>query len=91
MFVLLLGWAYLSLCVGYYYGLREALQGRRMMAAIWTGIVSNGGACVYLIYYGALGNWADWGRFAQVLMWASAVATLSIAAGLVIFGLGTNN
>ena len=44
MFVRMLGWAYLALCVGYWFGLQAALQGRRAMGPIWVGILSNGGA-----------------------------------------------
>ena len=86
MFVRMLGWAYLALCVGYAFGLKEALRGRRAMGSIWVGIVSNGGACLYLLYYGALGTWTAWGVALQVVGWASVVATFLITAGLVFFG-----
>jgi hypothetical protein len=45
MFVRMLGWAYLALCVGYAFGLKASLQGQRAAGPIWVGIVSNGGAC----------------------------------------------
>lgn len=86
MFVRMLGWAYLALCVGYYFGLRASLEGRRMMGPIWMGLVSNGGACVYLLYYGATGAWAQWGGFVQFIGWGSVVATALITAGLFWFG-----
>ena len=86
MFVRLLGWAYLALCVGYWFGLKESLQGRRAMGPIWVGIVSNGGAFLYLLYYGVLGVWTSWGIALQVVGWASVLATLLITIGLVIFG-----
>ena len=86
LFVRLLGWAYLALCVGYGFGLRAALAGRRLMGPIWVGIVSNGGACLYLLIYGLAGTWADWGGFVQFIAWSSAVATALITAGLVVFG-----
>ncbi len=86
MFVRLLGWAYLALCVGYWFGLKESLRGRRASGPIWVGIVSNGGAFLYLLYYGALGTWASWGIALQVIGWGSVLATLLITIGLVIFG-----
>lgn len=86
MFVRMLGWAYLALCVGYAFGLRAALQGRRLMGPIWVGIVSNGGACSYLLFYGLSGAWAEWSGFIQFIAWSSTVATALITAGLVVFG-----
>ena len=87
MFVRMLGWAYLALCVGYGFALREALQGRRAMAQIWVGIVSNGGAFGYLAYYGLAGTWSTWGPLIQLVAWASVLATLLITLGLWRFGL----
>ena len=87
MFVRMLGWAYLALCVGYWFGLRSALEGKRPLAPIWVGIVSNGGAFGYLCYYGAMGTWTSWGGIVQVIGWGSVVATLAISIGLIVFGL----
>ena len=86
MFVRMLGWAYLALCVGYGFGLRAALAGQRLMGPIWTGIVSNGGACVYLWYYGIMGAWTEWGFSVQFVAWGSAVATALITLGLIVYG-----
>ncbi|MFO1408255.1 MAG: hypothetical protein U1F08_12110 [Steroidobacteraceae bacterium] len=86
MFVRMLGWAYLALCVGYAFGLRASLQGQRAAGPIWVGIVSNGGACGYLAYFGATGAWADWGGFVQFVLWSSVAATAAITAGLYQFG-----
>lgn len=86
MFVRMLGWAYLALCVGYGYGLKASLAGRRALGPIWVGIVSNGGACIYLCYYGATATWATWGAPLQFVGWSSAVATLFITLGLLRFG-----
>jgi hypothetical protein len=72
MFVRLLGWAYLSLCVA--------------PGPIWVGIVSNGGACVYLATYGFSGAWVDWGGLIQFIAWASVLATAAITIGLYTFG-----
>lgn len=86
MFVRMLGWAYLALCVGYAFGLAASLSGKRLMGPIWVGIVSNGGACAYLLFYGATGAWSEWGGFIQFIAWSSVVATALITAGLLQFG-----
>lgn len=86
MFVRMLGWAYLALCVGYGFALRAALDGKRLMGPIWVGIVSNGGACLYLLYYGMTGAWSTWGGFIQFVGWGSALATALITLGLVVYG-----
>jgi hypothetical protein len=86
MFVRMLGWAYLALCVGYAFGLSASLQGQRALGPIWVGIVSNGGACAYLIYYGLSGEWAQWGGFVQFVLWSSIAATAAITTGLYLFG-----
>ncbi len=86
MFVRMLGWAYLALCVGYAFGLAAALRNERLMPPIWVGIVSNGGACVYLTYYGATGTWVDWGPAIQFLGWSSVAATAAITLGLYLWG-----
>ncbi len=90
MFVRMLGWAYLSLCVGYYFALKASLIGKRLMGPIWAGIVSNGGACLYLLYYGAIGSWSAWGPAIQIIAWGSVVATAGITAGLFFFGVKGN-
>ena len=86
MFVRMLGWAYLALCVGYSFGLQASLQGKRLMGPIWVGIVSNGGACLYLCYYGLSGAWSQWPGVIQFIAWSSAVATALITAGLYKYG-----
>ncbi|MEN1727534.1 MAG: hypothetical protein AAGJ52_03750 [Pseudomonadota bacterium] len=86
LFVRLLGWAYLALCVGYGFALKAALNGRRLMGPIWVGVVSNGGAFVYLLYYGLQGTWSNWGMAIQAIAWTSVVATALITSGLILFG-----
>jgi len=86
MFVRMLGWAYLALCVGYAFGLKASLQDKRAAGPIWVGIVSNGGACLYLAYYGIAGTWAAWGGFVQFVLWSSVLATGAITSGLYFFG-----
>jgi len=86
MFVTMLGWAYLALCVGYGFGLKASLAGLRLMGPIWVGIVSNGGACLYLSYYGFTGEWAAWSGVVQFIFWGSAAATALITAGLYQYG-----
>ncbi len=86
MFLRLLGWAYLALCVGYSFAFIESMKGRRLMSAIWAGIVSNGGACLLLLFHGAMGEWKGWGLGAQVILWGSTVATACITSGLYVWG-----
>lgn len=86
MFVRMLGWAYLALCVGYAFGLKASLNGQRQMGPIWVGLVSNGGACLYLLYYGLGDAWVGWGLPIQVIAWSSIVATFLITLGLYIYG-----
>jgi predicted enzyme related to lactoylglutathione lyase len=86
MFVRLLGWAFLVLCIGYAFGLKASLRGERDLSSIYAGIVSNAGSSIWLAYFGASGAWATWSETARVSMWASAGVTAFIAAGLVIFG-----
>lgn len=86
LFVRLLGWAYLALCIGYAFGLHSALHGRRALGPIWVGIVSNGAAAVCLGAYGLSGAFADWGIALQVLAWGSAILAAAITVGLLVFG-----
>ena len=86
MFLRMLGWAYLALCVGYGFGLQASLNGKRLMGPIWVGIISNGGASACLVFYGFGGAWTEWGWFLQLLAWSSAGATALITAGLCVFG-----
>ena len=86
MFVRMLGWAYLALCVGYYFALRASLNGKRLMGPIWVGIVSNGGACLYLLYYGLAGEWSSWSGLVLFILWGSVLATAIITFGLFQYG-----
>lgn len=86
MFVRMLGWAYLALCVGYAFGLKASLQSQRAAGPIWVGIVSNGGACAYLAFFGIAGSWSTWGGFVQLVLWSSVAATAAITVGLYVFG-----
>jgi len=86
MFVRMLGWAYLALCVGYGFGLQASLKGRRHLSSIWVGIVSNGGACGYLLFYGLSGHWSIWPINIQIIAWGSMLATALITLGLFFFG-----
>lgn len=86
MFVRMLGWAYLALCVGYAFGLKASLAGQFALGPIWVGIVSNGGACLYLSYFGVSGTWSAWGAFVQFVLWSSVLATAAITGGLYWFG-----
>lgn len=85
-FLRLLGWAYLSLCVGYTFGLVEDLYGGYAPAPLWVGIVSNGGACVILLYFACRGDWDQWGLLLKTIGYGSVAATALITVGLFWFG-----
>ena len=96
MFLRMLGWAYLALCVGYGLGLQDALvehdsslQDAKkpiLEGPVLVGLVSNGGAFLFLSYYGFSGTWNDWGWILQFIGWSSVVATVLITTGLAVFG-----
>lgn len=86
MFVRMLGWAYLALCIGYAFGLKSSLRGKRALGPIWVGIVSNGGACVLLLLFGLSASWNDMASLVQFVFWSSAAATAAITVGLWIWG-----
>jgi hypothetical protein len=86
MFVRMLGWAYLALCIGYAFGLKASLLGKRALGPIWVGIVSNGGACALLLLFGLSASWHDMVSLVQFIFWSSVVATAAITVGLWIWG-----
>jgi hypothetical protein len=86
-FVRLLGWAYLTLGVGYWHGLRELRTGRHPTNAIIVGLVSNGGACALLTYYDVTDGFRSYIDVVRWGAWGSAVVTLIITAGLYGYGL----
>lgn len=87
LFLRMLGWAYLALCVGYSFALQAAVRGAIAHGPIWVGLVSNAGACIILLSYGLQGAWASWGGLVQFLAWSSVAATALITAGLFYFGI----
>ncbi len=87
LFVRLLAWAYLALCVGYGFGLLASLKGVRSMPPIWVGIVSNGGACILLLYFTLIGAWSSWSLPVVYVGWSSIAATALITVGLVRYGI----
>ena len=87
LFLRLLGMAYAALVVGYCAGLRELGRGDHPATVLRVGLVSNGGACLLLAWYGMAGAWAGWGWLARATMWTSLAATGGIAWGLWHFGL----
>lgn len=84
VFARLLGWAYLSLCVGYVFGLAAALKGKRAMGPIWVGVISNSGACVLLVL--SVPDWINWSYAFAATGIFSILATAAITAGLIIYG-----
>lgn len=86
LFLRLLGMAYTALVVGYTFGLRASQRGEYPNNVVWVGIVSNGGAAGILAVAAAMGGWASWGAFAQLVMWGSLLGTAGITAGLIVYG-----
>lgn len=87
IFLRLLGMAYAALVVVYAFGLLATLRGENAAGAVWVGIVSNGGACLWLISFYIGEGWSGWGAFAQVFMWGSLLVTGGLTAALILFGL----
>lgn len=84
LFTRLLGAAFLALLLGYVLGLRDLWRGKMPVNTILVGIVSNGLACVFLVYFGFQGTWSEWGSLARCCMWGSAIFTGLITVLLVI-------
>ena len=82
----LLGLAYAALVVCYVFGLQASLRGEYPGDVVWVGIVSNGGAFLYLLFNAVSGTWESWGNYAQEMMWVSLVGTGVISFGLITFG-----
>ena len=75
LFTRLLGAAFLALLVGYALGLRDLKRGGAPVNTVLVGVVSNGLACVLLVYFGLRGAWGEWGDVARYCMWASTILT----------------
>src|SRR4051794_20581949 len=84
VFIRLLGMAYAALLLGYAFGFFAIREGIYPRGVVWTGIVSNGGACLLLGIFRS--TWGGWRGYAPTLMWSSFVATGLITAGLIAFG-----
>ena len=87
LFVRLLGAAFFALFIGYALGVWDLRHGRTITNTVWVGIISNGSACLLLLYFGCSGAWREWGRFARGALWLSAIITGLITVGLVSAGL----
>lgn len=83
----LLGAAFLSLLVGYLLGIYDLRRHQDVTHTVWVGIVSNGSACMLLVYYVYAGAWPDWAGSAPAVMWLSALLTGLIMMKLIVAGL----
>ena len=83
LFLRLLGAAYLALVVGYICGLRKLGRGDDVRSVVWVGITSNGLASLILWRSGIARVWKEWGPWARIYMWVSALLTAAITLGLV--------
>jgi len=86
LFRRLLGAAYLALTVPYWFGYRAARREEYPAAAVWTGIVSNGTACLILLMYGLTGAWSALSVPAHIYLWGSAAATAVLTLAIAFWG-----
>lgn len=90
LFQRLLGWAYLALCVGYAQGLHACSSPQQptiLPGPILVGLVSNSGACLWLLHGMVFTSLASQAHpFLQFVLWSSIVATAFITWGLYVFG-----
>lgn len=86
VFIKILGVAFTALCFCYIFGLSEIKKGKYPEISVRVGIVSNGGAALFLAASGIGGDWKDWGNFAQSFMWLSLISVSLITFGLCYFG-----
>ena len=103
MVLRLLGWAYLALCVGYGFGLYSSIKYHRIeIAPVVVGIVSNGGACLWLIKFATFATalvstssstsspssvfWSEYHVGIRFILQSSIIATALITFGLYVFG-----
>jgi hypothetical protein len=84
IYIRLLGAAFFALLIGYIHGLIELYKGRNIGHTVIVGTVSNGLAGFLLLIY--KDEWALWSTNARCFMWVSVIVTLSVAAGLVVYG-----
>ena len=84
LFTRLLGAAFLALLLGYALGLRDLHRGEIPVNTMLVGILSNGLACVILVYFGFQGTWSTWSSVGRYCMWGSAIFTGLITVLLVI-------
>lgn len=89
--VRLLGWAYLTFCVGYALGFADELKGERNRTVLWLGITSNGGAAFLLLYFAMFDALFQNSLFAQVYLLLSGCAALLITLGLGRTALAADN
>ena len=90
MFIRLLGFAYLSLCLGYFLGLQSIRKCKPAISSTWVGILSNGLACIFLFINGITGVWSAWGSFLKIFLWSSTTLTFFITVGLIRYGIFDN-
>lgn len=86
LFLRLLGVSYLSLSLGYAFGLRVTLRGEYPGSTVWVGILSNGGSFAVLLVAGLASDWKSWGTAAQAAMWFFLTSVGAITVALVACG-----
>lgn len=87
MFVRLLGIAYFSLGVNYYFGYTWTKKNHFPVCSAWTGVISNGLSSIYLSFLILTGSILDWGRFAQAYIIVSALAAGGLAVAFLVINI----
>ena len=83
----LLGWAYVALCVGYGYGFLQARKGIREKGILAMGVVSNGGACLIMLFNAVIGMAPELTLFGNIIALGSVAFTGFFAVSLYLLGL----
>ena len=83
----LLGWAYVALCVGYGYGFLQARKGIREKGILAMGVVSNGGACLIMLFNTMIGMAPELTLFGNIIALGSVAFTGFFAVSLYLLGL----
>ena len=83
----LLGWAYVALCVGYGYGFLQARKGVREKGILAMGVVSNGGACLIMLFNAVIGMAPELTLFGNIIALGSVAFTGFFAVSLYLLGL----
>jgi hypothetical protein len=84
IFLRLLGVSYIALCIGYGWGMVLLNRGENPFGILLMGMVSNGFACILIIFFGITGTYKDWSLLGKIYIYLSAGITGSITLLLIL-------